>query len=41
MATQGEVFSTERIRTLKATYFRIALDLVESYHNDAVFNGLL
>ena len=37
---QGEVFSTERIRTLKATYFRIALDLVESYHNDAVFNGL-
>ena len=40
MATQGEVFSTERIRTLKATYFRIALDLVESYHNDAVFNGL-
>jgi glycosidase len=40
MATQGEVFSAERIRTIKATYYRIALDLVDSYHNDAVMNGL-
>ncbi|MFT5882067.1 MAG: sucrose phosphorylase [Crocinitomicaceae bacterium] len=40
MATQGEVFSTERIRTIKATYYRIALDLADSYHNDAVMNGL-
>lgn len=40
MATQGEVFSSERIRTIKATYYRIALDLVDSYHNDAVMNGL-
>lgn len=40
MATQGEVFSYERIRTIKASYYRIALDLVESYHNDAVMNGL-
>ena len=40
MATQGEVFSAERIRTLKATYYRIALDMVDSYHNDAVINGL-
>ena len=40
MATQGEVFSGERIRTIKAAYYRIALDLVESYENDAVFNGL-
>lgn len=41
MATQGVVFTNETFRTLKATYLRIALDFVETYHNDAVFNGLL
>jgi len=40
MATQGEVFTPERIRTIKATYYRIALDLVDSYHSDAAINGL-
>lgn len=40
MATQGEVFSHERIRTIKAAYYRIALDLVDSYHCDAIINGL-
>lgn len=40
LATQGSVFSTETFRTVKATYFRIALDFVETYHNDAVMNGL-
>jgi len=40
LATQGEVFTTEKIRTVKATYFRIALDFVETYKNDAVINGL-
>ena len=40
MATQGVVFSRESIRTLKATYLRIALDFVETYHNDARMNGL-
>lgn len=40
LATHGEVFSTEKIRTLKATYYRIALDFVDSYHNDALINGL-
>jgi len=40
MATQGEVFSSEKIRTLKASYYRIALDLTESYCHDAVINGL-
>jgi sucrose phosphorylase len=40
LATQGEVFQQETFRTLKATYFRIALDLVETYHNDARMNGL-
>jgi len=40
MATQGEVFSKEKIRTIKATYYRTALDLVEAYSNDATMNGL-
>ncbi|MDP0490875.1 MAG: alpha-amylase family glycosyl hydrolase [Verrucomicrobiota bacterium JB023] len=40
MATQGQVFSQERIRTIKATYYRIALDLNQSYHDDALINGL-
>lgn len=40
LATQGHTFNTETFRTLKATYFRIALDFVETYHNDAVMNGL-
>ncbi len=40
LATQGEVFSPELFRTLKASYYRIALDFVETYHNDAVMNGL-
>ncbi len=40
LATQGETFSTEKFRTLKATYYRIALDYVETYRNDAMMNGL-
>ncbi len=40
LATTGVVFSTETFRTIKATYYRVALDFVESYHNDAVINGL-
>ncbi|MGI2168942.1 glycosyl transferase [Shewanella sp. MF05960] len=40
LATQGETFSTESFRTLKATYYRVALDYVETYHNDALMNGL-
>lgn len=40
MATQGQVFSYEHIRTIKAAYYRIALDMVDSYHSDAVINGL-
>ncbi len=40
LATQGETFSSETFRSLKATYYRIALDFVETYHNDAVMNGL-
>ncbi|MEO2268053.1 glycosyl transferase [Pseudoalteromonas pernae] len=40
LATQGQTFTTETIRSLKATYYRIALDFVETYHNDALMNGL-
>ncbi len=40
MATQGEVFTPEKIRTIKASYYRIALDLIDSYNNDATMNGL-
>ena len=40
LATNGEVFSSEKFRTIKATYYRIALDFVETYHNDALINGL-
>lgn len=40
LATQGETFSVEKFRTLKATYYRIALDYVETYRNDAMMNGL-
>ena len=40
LATQGETFTTESFRTLKATYYRIALDFVETYNNDAIMNGL-
>jgi glucosyl-3-phosphoglycerate synthase len=40
LATRGVTFNTETFRTLKATYYRIALDFVETYHNDAVMNGL-
>jgi glucosyl-3-phosphoglycerate synthase len=40
LATDGVIFSQETFRTLKATYFRIALDLIEMYYNDALTNGL-
>lgn len=40
LATTGVVFSMETFRSIKATYYRIALDFIETYHNDAVVNGL-
>ncbi|QEM80846.1 glycosyl transferase [Halomonas binhaiensis] len=40
LATQGVQFSAEGFRTLKATYYRLALDLIETYDHDAVMNGL-
>ncbi|MCG8609451.1 MAG: glycosyl transferase, partial [Pseudomonadales bacterium] len=40
LATNGIVFNQETFRTIKATYFRIALDFIETYKNDAEINGL-
>ncbi|MEQ5766825.1 glycosyl transferase [Halomonas sp. H33-56] len=40
LATQGVGFSSEGFRTLKATYYRLALDLIEAYDHDATMNGL-
>ena len=40
LATTGLVFNNETFRSIKATYFRVALDFVETYNNDAIMNGL-
>ena len=40
LATQGNTFSREKFRSLKATYYRSALDLIDIYRNDADMNGL-
>lgn len=40
LATEGVSFSMQDIRSVKAAYFRIALDCVEQYYYDATINGL-
>ncbi|MDQ2077709.1 glycosyl transferase [Marinimicrobium sp. ABcell2] len=40
LAIKGQVFTPEVFRTIKASYYRLALDLVDRYHNDAVINGM-
>ena len=40
LAADGTVFTSNVFRTLKATYYRCALDLLEDYHSDARMNGL-
>jgi glucosyl-3-phosphoglycerate synthase len=40
LATEGVSLSMEDIRTIKATYYRIALDCIEQYCYDARINGL-
>ncbi|MEL7279222.1 MAG: glycosyl transferase [Pseudomonadota bacterium] len=40
LASDGTVFTPNLFRSLKATYYRAALDLLESYYNDAKMNGL-
>ena len=38
LASQGEIFSMSIFRSLKATYFREALDFVQIYKKDAMMN---
>ena len=40
LAADGTVFTSNIFRTLKATYYREALDLLEVYAHDANMNGL-
>ncbi|TWT78921.1 Glucosyl-3-phosphoglycerate synthase [Planctomycetes bacterium CA13] len=40
LAVEGIVFTNSMLRTLKACYYRTALDVVDHYHNDAVMSGL-
>jgi len=40
LAADGTTFTNNTFRTLKATYYRSALDLLEAYYNDAKMNGL-
>ncbi|SMY10103.1 glycosyl transferase [Flavimaricola marinus] len=40
LAADGTVFTSNVFRTLKATYYRSALDLLDAYYADAQMNGL-
>ena len=40
LATEGVDFSTGFFRTVKASYYRMALDCIEQYYFDAQINGL-
>ena len=40
LAIEGSIFSQETFRTLKASYYRNALDAVEMYRCDSIINGL-
>ncbi len=40
LASDGTVFTPNLFRSLKATYYRVALDVLESYYADAKMNGL-
>lgn len=40
LSTQGITLSLEKFRTIKAAYYRRALDLIDNYYNDAAINEL-
>ena len=40
LAENGYTFSVGTFRSIKATYYKIALDFVEQYANDSIINGL-
>ena len=39
LATQGYTFNTETFRSIKDTYYKSTLDMVDIYKNDAQMNG--
>lgn len=41
LATHGITLTQEQFRTIKAAYYRRALDLIDNYSNDAAMNQLL
>ena len=41
LSVEGVVITSEMLRTLKACYYRTALDVVDHYNNDAVMSGLV
>jgi glucosyl-3-phosphoglycerate synthase len=40
LATNGVIFSKGSFRSIKASYYRIALDFIDTFHKDALMNGL-
>jgi len=40
LTAEGQVFNKSLIHSIKSTYYRIALDIVEQYYADSVINGL-
>jgi len=40
LAQNGKTFSMGAIRSIKAAYFKNALNMLEQYHADAVINGM-
>ena len=40
LATQGNIFTLETFRSIKATYYRAALDMIDIYRSDAQMNNL-
>ena len=40
LAVQGYSFSSETLRSIKASYYRLALDAIDKYRADAAFNSL-
>ncbi|MGJ8525388.1 Glucosyl-3-phosphoglycerate synthase GT81 [Halomonadaceae bacterium LMG 33818] len=40
LSTLGVRISSDSLRTLQATYYRTALDMIENYYHDALVNGM-
>lgn len=40
LAIQGQTFAPDTVRTIKATYYRLALDMIDVFEADAAMNGL-